>query len=149
MRARQSLALTGILAVAAWIGFPAAPASAQTFAQYDQRVAPPGQGQQGPGQGQEEDQNTADDPGQGPPPGVRPPGQRPPPGGPPPGGYRTGPRGGDPRFEALRARMFELRTACQAGDRRACIQFGIIIGENRERRAQWRQQNPDMFWWER
>ena len=27
--------------------------------------------------------------------------------------------------------------------------FGIIIGENRERRAQWRRESPDFFWWER
>jgi hypothetical protein len=49
----------------------------------------------------------------------------------------------------LRERMLELRAACDDGDRRACIRFGIIIGENRERRAQWRRDNPDLFWWER
>ena len=45
--------------------------------------------------------------------------------------------------------MFELRRACEAGDTRACVQFGIIIGENRERRSQWRRENPELFWWER
>jgi hypothetical protein len=45
--------------------------------------------------------------------------------------------------------MFGLRAACDAGDRRACVQFGIIIGENRERRAQWRSERPELFWWER
>jgi len=45
--------------------------------------------------------------------------------------------------------MGELRAACEDGDTRACVQLGIIIGENRERRAQWRQEAPDLFWWER
>jgi hypothetical protein len=45
--------------------------------------------------------------------------------------------------------MHALRRECEAGDTRACVQFGIIIGENRERRAQWRQEAPDLFWWER
>jgi hypothetical protein len=45
--------------------------------------------------------------------------------------------------------MMTLRRECEAGDTRACVQFGIIIGENRERRAQWRQEAPDLFWWER
>jgi hypothetical protein len=53
------------------------------------------------------------------------------------------------RRDELRERMLELRAACDEGDRRACIRFGIIIGENRERRAQWRRDNPDAFWWER
>jgi hypothetical protein len=53
------------------------------------------------------------------------------------------------RRDELRERMLELRAACEDGDRRSCIRFGIIIGENRERRAQWRRENPDLFWWER
>jgi hypothetical protein len=59
---------------------------------------------------------------------------------PPPGGRR---------WDETRERMFDLRRACEDGDRRACIRFGIIIGENRERRAQWRRETPDLFWWER
>jgi hypothetical protein len=53
-----------------------------------------------------------------------------------------------PRDE-LRARVFELRGACEDGDRRACVRFGVIIGENRERRAQWRRENPELFSFER
>ena len=52
--------------------------------------------------------------------------------------------GGDPR-----ARMFELRGRCEDGDTRACVRLGIIIGENRERRAQWAREHPELFWWER
>lgn len=58
------------------------------------------------------------------------------------------PRREAPRDE-LRERMFELRTACQDGDRRACVRLGIIIGENRERRAGWRRDHPDLFFWDR
>ncbi|MGE0565832.1 MAG: peptidase inhibitor family I36 protein [Pseudolabrys sp.] len=67
-------------------------------------------------------------------------------------GFGGGPGGpGGPGFgrDDLREEMFALRRACDAGDRRACIRFGIIIGENRERRSQWRRDNPDLFWWER
>ena len=47
------------------------------------------------------------------------------------------------------ARCSSCAGACEAGDTRACVQFGIIIGENRERRAQWRRESPELFWWER
>jgi hypothetical protein len=55
----------------------------------------------------------------------------------------------DGRWNELRERMFELRSDCEDGDRRACVRLGIIIGENRERRAAWRREHPDLFWWER
>jgi hypothetical protein len=61
---------------------------------------------------------------------------------------RVVPRPAAPRDE-LRARMLELREACEDGDRRACIRFGVIIGENRERRAEWRRENPELFSYER
>ena len=51
--------------------------------------------------------------------------------------------------DELRVRLMELREACEDGDRRSCVRFGIIIGENRERRAQWRRENPDFFFYER
>jgi hypothetical protein len=79
-------------------------------------------------------------------------------GGPPGGSGFDGPRGpefgrgrGGPRFGAddPRRHMFQLRMDCERGDRRACIRFGIIIGENRERRAQWQRESPDLFWWDR
>ncbi len=53
------------------------------------------------------------------------------------------------RFEVLRQQMAEYRAGCEDGDRRACVRLGIIIGENRERRAQWRRDNPELFFWER
>jgi hypothetical protein len=51
--------------------------------------------------------------------------------------------------DELRERMLELRGRCEDGDRRACVRLGIIIGENRERRAQWRREHPDVFFYER
>jgi hypothetical protein len=53
------------------------------------------------------------------------------------------------RHDELRDRMFELRGGCEAGDRRACVQLGIIIGENRARRDAWRRDYPDIFFYER
>jgi len=53
------------------------------------------------------------------------------------------------RRDEVREMMFRLHRACEEGDRRACIQFGMIIGENREHRAGWRREHPDLFGWER
>ena len=44
---------------------------------------------------------------------------------------------------------FDQRRQCEDGDRRACIQFGIMIGRNWERRERWRQESPEFFMWER
>jgi hypothetical protein len=129
--------VTGItfLAVVFAIGAAAPPASAQyTRPGPGPGMAPPGQ---------EEAEDEAPPPQRGPAPDVR--GGRP--------DYRErppGPPGPAPgRRDDLRARMFELRQACQDGDRRACVRFGILIGENRARRDQMRRENPEMFWWER
>jgi hypothetical protein len=45
-------------------------------------------------------------------------------------------------------RMLRLRDKCDMGERRACIRFGIAIGERRERQAQLRRDYPDLFEWE-
>jgi len=51
--------------------------------------------------------------------------------------------------DELSDRMLGLRIACEDGDRRACVRLGIIIGENRERRAMWRREHPEVFFYER
>jgi uncharacterized protein YcfJ len=51
--------------------------------------------------------------------------------------------------DELSDRMLGLRMACEDGDRRACVRLGIIIGENRERRASWRREHPEVFFYER
>ena len=53
-----------------------------------------------------------------------------------------------PRDE-LRERKLGPRIACDDGDRRACVRLGIIIGEHRERREEWRREHPDVFFYER
>jgi hypothetical protein len=59
---------------------------------------------------------------------------------------REAARGG--RDEA-REMMFRLHRACEEGDRRACIHFGWMVGENREHREGWRRDHPELFGWER
>jgi hypothetical protein len=66
-----------------------------------------------------------------------------------PGPDRRGPPPRPIARDELRERMFRLREACEDGDRRACVRFGIILGENRERQAEWRRQNPEIFSFER
>jgi hypothetical protein len=90
-------------------------------------------------------------PGMGGPPG---PGMGGPPGpgfgGPPEPRPGPGPQfGGPPGRDDEHDRMMEYRSMCDAGDRRACVQFGVLLGRNWERRTQYRQSNPDWFWWER
>ena len=42
-------------------------------------------------------------------------------------------------------RMMQLHGACDAGDRHACIRFGVLIGQHQERVAEWRRVHPDYF----
>lgn len=54
-----------------------------------------------------------------------------------------------PPRDELREELVGLRVACNDGDRRACVRLGIIIGEHRERRDEWRREHPDVFFYER
>ena len=47
------------------------------------------------------------------------------------------------------AEMIGFHQLCFRGDRKACVRFGIMIGENRERHAEWRRAHPEFWWWER
>ncbi len=51
--------------------------------------------------------------------------------------------------DELQERMLDLRAGCDDGDRRACVRLGILIGENRARRAAWRREHPEVFFYER
>lgn len=62
----------------------------------------------------------------------------------PPPPPTMGPAGGGDDL----VRLFELRDACRAGERNACVRFGIIIGEHRERVADWRRDHPELFFYE-
>ncbi len=46
-------------------------------------------------------------------------------------------------------RMRRLHIECDRGDRRACVDFGVIIGENHEYHGEWRRAHPEWWWWER
>ena len=50
---------------------------------------------------------------------------------------------------AREAEMIGFHQLCERGDRKACIRFGIMLGENRGRHAEWRRMHADWFWWER
>ncbi len=55
-----------------------------------------------------------------------------------------------PRYhDELGDRLMDFREACEDGDRRACVRLGVLIGENRERRAAWRREHPEAFFYER
>jgi hypothetical protein len=50
--------------------------------------------------------------------------------------------------EFREAEMVGFHTECERGNRRACVQFGIMIGENRGRHEEWRRLHRDWFWFE-
>lgn len=50
--------------------------------------------------------------------------------------------------DSLRERAWHLHMDCQDGDRHACVRLGIMIGEHRERRAEWERTHPEMFRWD-
>lgn len=54
-----------------------------------------------------------------------------------------------PPYDPDLDRAERLHDGCDEGDRRACINFGILIGQHRERQADWRRRQPDMFAWDR
>jgi hypothetical protein len=45
--------------------------------------------------------------------------------------------------------MGRWHALCDHGDRRACVRFGILIGEHRDHEAEWRRSHPEWYWWER
>jgi len=52
------------------------------------------------------------------------------------------------RAQDREAEIIGLHQLCDRGDRRACVRFGMMIGENRQRHADWRRTHPEFFWWE-
>lgn len=45
--------------------------------------------------------------------------------------------------------MARLHALCDQGYRPACIRFGVMIGQNQGRVAEWRREHPNWWWWER
>jgi hypothetical protein len=50
---------------------------------------------------------------------------------------------------AMEAEIIGFHQLCEKGDRKACIRFGILIGRNEQRNADWRRAHADWFWFER
>jgi len=50
---------------------------------------------------------------------------------------------------AIEAEIVGFHQLCQQGDRKACIRFGILIGRNEQRHADWRRAHADWWWYER
>jgi hypothetical protein len=50
---------------------------------------------------------------------------------------------------AREAEMVGFHQLCERGDRKACVRFGMMLGENRARHGEWRRQHADWWWWER
>lgn len=51
--------------------------------------------------------------------------------------------------DAREAEIIGFHQLCEKGDRRACVRFGVLIGENRQRHADWRRAHTEWFWWDR
>jgi hypothetical protein len=62
--------------------------------------------------------------------------------------YRPPPQPAPVAYDPDMDQLARLHDGCDNGSRRACIQFGIMIGQHREREAQWRRSHPDYFQWD-
>ena len=51
-------------------------------------------------------------------------------------------------WKAREAELLGLHQLCNKGDRKACVRFGMLLGEAKERHADWRKLHADWWWWE-
>jgi hypothetical protein len=51
-------------------------------------------------------------------------------------------------WKAREAELVGLHDLCNKGDRKACIRFGMLLGEAKERHADWRKLHAEWWWWE-
>jgi len=51
-------------------------------------------------------------------------------------------------WTAREAELVGLHQLCDKGDRKACVRFGMLLGEAKERHADWRRSHADWWWWE-
>jgi len=49
---------------------------------------------------------------------------------------------------AVEAEILGFHQLCDKGDRKACVRFGILIGQNQQRHADWRRAHAEWFWWD-
>jgi hypothetical protein len=50
--------------------------------------------------------------------------------------------------DAREAELVGFHALCDKGDRKACVRFGMMLGEMKERHAEWRRLHPEFFFWE-
>jgi len=46
------------------------------------------------------------------------------------------------------AEIIGFHQLCDQGDRRACIRFGVMLGENKAFHEEWRHRHPEWWSWE-
>jgi hypothetical protein len=46
------------------------------------------------------------------------------------------------------AELRRLHHECNEGDRKACVRFGIMLGEERAHHERWRREHPEWFFYE-
>lgn len=51
-------------------------------------------------------------------------------------------------WTAREAELVGLHQLCDKGDRKACVRFGMMLGEAKERHADWRRAHAEWWWWE-
>jgi hypothetical protein len=52
------------------------------------------------------------------------------------------------RAQDRAAEIIGFHQLCDHGDRKACVRFGMLLGQNMERHAEWRRSHPEWWWWE-
>ena len=50
--------------------------------------------------------------------------------------------------DAREAQLVGFHALCDHGDRGACVRFGMMLQQNADRHAAWRQNHPDWFFYE-
>jgi len=51
-------------------------------------------------------------------------------------------------WTAREAELVGLHQLCDKGDRKACVRFGMMLGEAKERHSEWRKAHAEWWWWE-
>ena len=51
--------------------------------------------------------------------------------------------------DAREAQLIGFHQLCDHGDRGACVKFGMMLQQNRDRHDEWRRSHPEFFFFER
>lgn len=54
-----------------------------------------------------------------------------------------------PAQDAREAQLIGFHQLCERGDRPACVKFGMMLQQNRDRHDDWRRSHPEFFFFER